>query len=813
MTTLLQDLRYAVRGLAKSPGFTAVAVLTLALGIGANTAIFSVVHAVLLRRLPYPEPERLVVMRERHIHHCCMGVAWPTFLDWRTQTRSFSGLAGFRTDHVMLSGLGEPEMLRSAQVSAEFFSLLGVRPALGRFFDAADDKPGAPPTLILSFGQWKRRFGGDSSAVGRTVDIDAVPYTIVGVAPPSFAFFPGPTDYPGIVDVYTPVGLMGSLKTWQERGNHSGIRVLARLAPGASFETARREMDTIMLGLEKEYPKTNSGNRAMIASLDEALFRDYRAALWILLAAVGVVLLIACANVAHLLLARASARRREFAIRTAIGANRGHLVRQLLTESLLLASLGGGLGVVLAAWALGPLLSLAPPEIPRLSDTHIDPAVLLFTLAASTLTGLLFGLVPAAQASRSDPQSTLRESGNAATGGLERQRLRSALFVSEVALAFVLAVASGLLLRSLRQVEGVSPGLETEGVLALDVYLPDAKYHEKDDRLRFYERTLEEIRRAPGVEGASASLCTPVVGQCWGSVYLVSDRPVPPQSELPDSAFNMVEPSYFRTMRVPLKEGRFFDATDTPTSPPVVIINERMARKWWPHESPLGKKIKQGFPQSDVPYREIVGVVGDVPQSGLDAEIRTEVFLPMTQDPASALTLLVRTERPPMSLAKDAIAAVHTVDKDEAVTAVQPMSQYIAESLARRRFHTLLLGLFGALALLLASVGIYGVVSYGVAQRRREIGIRTALGASPRDVLRLVFRQALRLAGVGLVIGVVTALGLTRFLSSLLFGVGPTDPVTFGGVAFVVTGVVALACARPARRAMAVDPATVLRSE
>jgi putative ABC transport system permease protein len=807
MNTLFQDLRYALRSFARSPGFAAVAVLTLALGIGANTAIFSVVHAVLLRRLPYPEPNRLVVLRERQIHHGEMGVAWPTFLDWRVQSRSFQTMAGFRTDHVMLSGLGEPEMLRSAQVSAEFFPLLGTQPVLGRPFGEADDKPGAPPVALLSHGVWKRRFGGDPSVVGQAVDLDATPHTIVGVLPPAFGFFPE------TVDVYTPIGLMGSRPSWLSRGNHSAMRVLGRLAPGAPLEGAHREMETIMLRLEKEYPNSNSGQRATLSSLDDALFRDFRAALWILLAAVGVVLLIACANVAHLLLARAAARRREFAIRTAIGAGRGRIVRQLLSESLLLSAIGGGLGVLLAAWALGPLLRLSPQEIPRLADTTIDPAVLLFTLAASTLTGLIFGLVPAVQASRADPQAVLRESGNASTGGLERQRLRSALFVSEVALAFVLAVASGLLLRSLRQVEGVSPGLETDGVLALDVYLPEVKYKNDEEQLRFHERALEEIRRLPGVESASASMCTPVVGQCWGSVYLVSDRPVPSQSELPSSAFNMVEASYFRTMHVPLKEGRFFDATDTPTSPPVVVINERMARQWWPRESPLGKRIKQGFPQDRSPFREIVGVVGDVPQSGLDAEIRTEVFLPMTQDPAAAVTLLVRTSRSPESMEKSVIAAIHTLDKDQAVTAVQPMSQYIAESLARRRFHTVLLGAFGALALLLASVGIYGVVSFGVAQRRREIGIRAALGAHPRDVLRLVFRQALRLAAIGLAIGAVAAVGLTRFLSSLLFGVGPTDPVTFGSVAMLVLGVVAVACARPARRALAVDPANVLRSE
>jgi putative ABC transport system permease protein len=819
VNTLVQDLRYGVRSLLKTPGFAAIAVATLALGIGANTAIFSVVNAVLLRRLPYPEPDRLLVMTERRLRDGEIrgstrsqlrsggGVPWLTFLDWRAQTHSFSGLAGFHTRQIMLSGAGEPEMLLSAQVSADFFPLLGARPVLGRLFGAPDDAPGAPPTLILSWGQWKRRFGGDPSAVGRAIEIDTVPYTIVGVLPPGFAFFPEP------IDLYTPIGLVGSEPGSQDRRNHSGMQVLARLSPGASLASARSEMETVSLRLEKEYPVSNTGRRATADLLDEVLVGDYTAALWILLASVGVVLLIACANVAHLLLARAAARRREFAIRTAIGASGGRLVRQLLTESVLLSAIGGALGVVLAGWALGPLLRITPSEIPRLADTRIDPAVLLFTFAAATVTGVLFGLVPALHASRSDPQGTLRESGNATTGGLERQRLRGTLFVSEVALAFVLAVAAGLLLRSLERVEGVSPGMETDGVLALDVYLPEAKYTTPDARRLFYERALEELRRVPSVERASASLCTPVVGQCWGNHYVLSDRPVPAQPDLPDGPFNVVEASYFRTMHVPLKDGRFFDATDTPDSPPVVVINETMARKWWPNESPIGKRIKPGFPQDDAPFREIVGVVGDVPQDGLDEQIRTEVFLPLSQHPEADLTLLVRTSRPPMSLAKSAIAAIHSIDKDQAVTAVQPMNQYIADSLAHRRFQTMLLGLFGGLALLLASVGIYGVVSYGVAQRRREIGIRAALGAARGDVLRLVFRQALRLAAVGLLIGGGASLLLTRFLASLLFRVTPTDPMTFGIVGVVVAGVVGIACARPALRAMSVDPATVLRSE
>jgi putative ABC transport system permease protein len=800
MRTLSQDLRYAVRMLAKSPGFTLIAVATLALGIGANTAIFSVVRAVILRTLPYPAPDELVVTSEFHERSGEMGIAWPNFLDWREKVRSMGTPAGYRLTRWNVSGTREPELLQGAQISPAFLSLLGVRPVLGRDFQAADDRPGAEATVILSHETWKKRFGSDPSILGRPIQLDAMPYVVVGVLPAGFSFFPEP------VDLYTPIGLNGAIPGWLERGNHSRMRALARLAPGASLETARAELGAIMRDLEKAYPKTNTGQQTRTVPLTEALYGEFRATLWILLAAVGLVLLIACANVAHLLLARAAARQREFAIRRALGAGRGRLVRQLLTESVVLSLLGGVFGVLLAAWIMGPLVALAPSEIPRLGDTRIDPFVLLFTLTACMLTGMLFGLAPAAQASRQDPQSALRETGTGATSGRSRQTLRRALFISEVALAFVLAVASGLLVQSLIKVQRVPLGFEPERVLSLTVLLPDRGYEEEAARFQFYRRSLEELRRLPGVESAGATLCTPLAGRCWGSVYMVSDRPMPPPTDIPSSAFNVVDPGYFATLRIPLLAGRFFTEADRADAPKVVVVNERFAKRWWPNESPLGKRVKQGFPQDDRPWREIVGVVGDTAQEGLDRPVQTEVFLPLAQDSDTSLTFVARTGPDPMSLARTATEAIHRVDPNQSVSWVQPLTQSLDESVARRKFTTTLLGLFGGLALALASVGIYGVVSYGVAQRTREIGIRTALGAGPREVLRLVFDQALRLAGVGLLVGAAGAFLLTRFLSSLLFQ-------TFGGVGVLLTAVVLLACANPARRALRVNPTIALRSE
>ncbi|MEP6995984.1 MAG: ABC transporter permease, partial [Acidobacteriota bacterium] len=703
------------------------------------------------------------------------------------------------------SGAQEPELLHVGEVSAAFFPLLGARPALGRVFLEGEDKPGAPPAVVVSDEFWRTRLGANPTAVGKVIRLDAVAHTVIGVLPRGFAFFPQH------VALYRPIGLYGAEPAWLNRGNHSNARVLARLAPGATLSQARTEISGIMRLLELQYPDSNSGQTAAAVPLSEKLFRDVQPALWTLLTAVGLVLLIACVNVAHLQLARAASRQKELAIRAALGAGRGRIMRQLVTESLMISSLGGVLGLIVASWAIGPLLRLAPTAIPRLAETRIDPRVLLFTLAISVATGVLFGLAPAVSASRTDPQAALSEGGRGSTLGRSRQRFRTVLFVSEVALAFVLVVGSGLLIRSLQRVQAISPGFNSDHVLALDVTLPEAKYAKDLERQLFFRRAVEGIRPLPGVRSASAVYCPPLSGPCWGSVYMLSDRPAPPQSELPSAAWNVAEPGYFATLQIPLVKGRFFTEADGADSAKVVIVNESFARKWWPNGDPLGKQIKQGFPKDRTPFREIVGVVADVRQESLDIASRPEVFIPWAQGPMSSMTLVARVSGSPLSLEKAAIAAVRAVDPEQSVSRVLPMTEYLTESVASRRFTALLLGLFGVLALVLASVGIYGVVSFGVAERRREIGIRKALGARPADVLALVIKGAMRLAAAGMVAGGLAALGLSRFLASLLFGIGPSDPATFGGVALLLSAVVLAACVIPARSALRVDPNSVLR--
>jgi putative ABC transport system permease protein len=591
------------------------------------------------------------------------------------------------------------------------------------------------------------------------------------------------------------------------------MRLLARLAPGVTLPAARAEVVGIEARLEREYPETNSGLTATLAPLSEYLFRSFEPALWTLLAAVGVVLLIACVNVAHLQLARSAGRQKELAIRAALGAGRGRIVRQLVTESVLLSGIGGALGLLVASWTIGPLVRLAPAAIPRLAETRLDAGVLIFTLAISLLTGMLFGLTPAITASRPDPQGALAEGGRGSTAGRSRQRFRTTLFVSEVALAFVLVIGSGLLIRSLLEIESVSPGFRQERVLALDVSLPDARYSEDAQRAAFFRKAVEALRPLPGVEAASAVYCGPLAGRCWGSIYILSDRPAPPQADLPNAHWNVAEPGYFRTIGIPLLAGREFDESDGADAPKVVIVNETFAKKWWANGDALGKSVKQGWPKDPTPFREIVGVVADVRQEGLDVPALPEVYIPWTQNPMHSMTLLLRTSGAPRSVERAAIAAVHSVDPEQSVSNVTPLTEVLSGSVADRRFLTLLLGFFAALALVLAAVGIYGVVAFGVAERRREIGIRTALGARPADVLGLFLRRALRLSAIGMGAGAVAALGLSRLIASLLFGVGPSDPATFGGVAALLTTVVVAACLIPARRALRVSPTTALRGE
>jgi len=807
MTSFWQDVRYSLRMIAKAPGFAAIAILTLALGIGANTAIFSVVRAVLLKSLPYPEPDRLVSIREVQSHTGDMSVSWMNFLDWRQQNQSFERLAVTRADHSILTGVGEATQLRAGRVSAAFFPLLGAKPILGRPFSEQEDTSSAAPVTVLSYAFWRTQFGADPAIVGKSVVLDGEAYNIVGVLPAAFKFFQQK------VDIYTPIGLRSKLQSYLNRGNHQGLTGLGRLRPGVSITSAGAEMDAITKRLEQQYPETNSGEGAIITPLYESRVSAIRPALLLLLGAVACVLLIACVNMANLLLARAAARQREFAIRASIGAGRCRIVRQLLTESVLLSLLGGILGLLIAVWAIAPLLRIAPQDIPRLADTEVDRGVFLFTLAVTFLTGVLFGLAPAFQASRADMNTSLRESGRSATSGHHRQRLRAVLLISEVSLAVVLVIGSGLLIRSLLKALAVNPGFRADHVLALDVNLPLPKYKEKPAWLSFMNQAIERIRDLPGVESASAVYCPPLVGGCWDSVFIFDDRPVPPQAELPSAVFNIVEPRYFQTLQTPLLAGRSFTQADTMSSAPVILINETMARRWWPNEDPTGKRIKQGFPNDNAPFREIVGIVGDLHQDGTDQPELPEVFEPAAQNPFSSMTILVRTKPDPVSMTSALVDAIHGLDSDQPVSSIKPMTDYLSESLGRRKFSTLLLGLFGGLALLLAAVGIYGVMAYTVSQRTNELGIRMALGAQRRDLFALVVKFGVRLALAGIAIGLLASFVLTRLLQSLLFGVSNVDLLTFVAVALLLCFVAVAACYIPARRAMRVDPMVVLRYE
>ncbi len=807
MSTVLQDIRYSVRMLANSPGFTFIAVLTLALGIGANTAIFSVVDAVLLKSLPYPDPDRLMILDEASRQEGDLSVAWPDFLDWRVQNKSFESMAGYRQDYAIVTGKGTADQAHCLQVSASFFPLLGAKTVLGRTFDASEDTTAATPTTVLSYSYWRTHFGGDSSIVGKSIVLNGKSTTVLGMLSPEFKFSLLP------IDLYVPISPQGARMDWLVRGNHPGMGVLARLKPGVSRDGALADMNTIMARLDAQYPTSNSGERATVVSLYQSRLGTVQTGLWMLFGAVGCVLLIACANLANLLLARAAARHKEFAVRAALGAGRMRLIRQLLTESVLLSFAGGALGLAVAGWSLGSLLSLAPQSIPRLLETRIDSTVFTVTFAISLLTGILFGLAPALHTTRVGVGETLKETGRGTTAGRSRQRLRSTLLISEVSLAVITVVASGLLVRSFIKALGVNAGFRADHVLALDVNLPGFEYTQGAQRAAFLSQTLARIRALPGVQSTSAVFCPPLAGTCWGSVFIFDDRPVPPQADLPQATFNIAHYDYFRTMQVPLIAGRFFTPADTDEKHPVILINQTMADLWWPHQNPIGRHVKQGFPQDKTPFREIVGVVGDLNQDGLEQPPHPEVFESAGEFALASMTLVVRTATDPISMAPSVENAVHAVDPDQPVYHVQSMTQYLHESLASRKFSTTLLGLFAALALLLAAIGIYGVTAYAVTQRTHEIGIRMALGAMPLDVLKIIVRGSLGLVIAGIGIGLVCSLGFARWMSSELFGVRPGDPVTLGVVSVLLAGVALVACYIPARRATYMDPLVALRHE
>jgi predicted permease len=803
---LWQDLRYGSRMLMKNPGFTFVAGATLTLGIGANTAIFSLVEALLLRPLPYAEPDRLVLLSEKGGAGERNNIPYPNFSDWRERAKSFEGMASIRKQTLNLTGVDKPVSLRGRTVNWDFFHLLGVQPQLGRLFVAEDDRRGAARTALLSDGLWKAQFGGDPSVIGRKLTLDGEPYEAIGVLPPGFEFFQAD-------DVYVPIGPFLKPDGLMQRGVSMGLYALGRLKPGVTLAQANSELAGIAGQLEREYPADNKGRGAMAESLQDVMSEGVRRSLWVLLWAVGVILLIACVNVANLLLARGADRQKEMALRLALGAGRGRIVRQLLSESMLIALLGGAFGALLGGWMLKGLLALAPGDVPQLNRVSLNMAVLLFTLVVSAMTSLLCGLAPALHAARADLSTAMKEGGRS-TAGAARDLTRKTLLVVEVSLALVLLVGAGLLTRSMARLLGIDPGFNTENLLTMRLNLRSEAYT-APRRLALYDESLKRLGALPGVQGAAITRSLPIDGSDWGSSFRAGDKPAPADSWR--AAITPISANYFEVMGMRLLQGRAFTAADTAESPRVAVINEKLARRIWPGEDPIGKRLKTGMganPDSWNPWNEVVGVVADVKLEGLEQDTPMQMYLPLHQRPSSpTLWLVVRTAGDPLQAVAAVERTIHAIEKDLPVYSIRSMNQLLGSSLATRRLTLVLLAGFAGLALLLAAVGIYGVTSYSVRQRRHELGIRMALGAQAGDMLKLILMQGLKLAFVGVVIGLTAAFSLTRWMKSLLFEVRPTDPMTFALIALLLIAVALLACWIPARRAARVDPMIALHCE
>jgi putative ABC transport system permease protein len=808
METFLQDVRYGMRVLLKTPGFTAVAIIALALGIGANSAIFSVVNAVLLRPLPFTDPDKLAWVSEQMPRGGFNAVSAPDLLEWQDWSHSFEDLAGYSGDFWNVTGgAGEPERVPGAQVGANMFSMLGVQPFLGRAFTGEEDLPGGEPVAILMRGLWQRRFASDPDVVGKTLTLNDKSYTIVGVMPASFRL-------PEPVDVLVPLALDANEQRTSDR--ILLMSVIARLKPGINFEQASAELQGIVNMLDEQRQAARPvGMRVGVVSLHEHIVGNVRPALLVLFGAVGFVLLIACANVANLLLARAAARQKEMAIRAALGAGRVRLIRQLLTESVMLALAGGCLGLLLALWGVDLLIAGLPEDLADIAQgvgrVGVDGGVFGFTLAASIITGILFGLAPALVASKPSLNETLKEGGKKSKSTFGLRSVGGTLVVAELALALVLLVGAGLMMKSFLKLQAVNPGFRPERVLTMRLDLSMPRYAERGRQAAFFKQVLERVERLPGVQSASVTSGLPLTGFSMMMMSMsVEGQPAPVPGQDPPIIGNSVSNDYFDTMGIPLLKGRFFNDQDTETSQKVVIVNESFARKYWPDDDPIGKRV---MTNSRSGGRTIVGVVGDVRGMGLGEDIRPEVCLPYLQSATSHMSIAVRTEADPMSLAAAVRSQIQDVDRDQPVAKVMTMNQHLAQSVSEPRFNMLLLGVFAALALALAAVGIYGVMSYTVAQRTHEIGIRMALGARQNDVVGLIVRQAMALTLLGVVIGLGAAFALTRVMESLLYSVSATDPATFALISLVLIGVALAACAVPARRAARVDPMVALRYE
>ncbi len=831
MQTLWQDLRYGARMLLKKPGFTLIAVFTLALGIGANTAIFSVVNAVLLRPLPYPEPERLMMVNATDLArgYANIGVNLPDFREWRVRNRSFESMAAFSVDNYNISGTEEPERVAGAVASADFFRTMGVNPSQGRALLSEEEQYGRHRVVVLSDGLWNRRFGAQARLNGQTLKLNGEVFTVIGVAPLGFQF-----PYQNVM-FWIPLALPDRSE-YNTRGSF-WLNVVGRLKKGVTAAQAQSDIAGIQRQVE-EGSKGLTGLGVSVAPLHETTVGNARRGLLVLLSAVLFVLLIGCANVANLSLARASARRREIAVRMALGAARGRLVRQLLTESLLLGLLGGAAGLLLALWGVDALIGLEP-NLPRLGEIRVDVATLAFTLGLSLLVSLVFGLAPALQSTRGDFNESLKEGGRAEASGGRGRRLRNTLVIAEIALALVLLVSAGLMINSLLRLLHVDPGFRTDNVLTMQISLPQDKYpnDRPDLTLGFYRRLVDRVASLPGVESAGLTSALPLTNSGWSKLFSIEGRRAPRSlEEVPVMQFRKISGDYFNTLAIPLTKGRYLNRDDTRDALPVAVINESLARLYFPNEDPIGKRVWLGPPEELIPsdwippgmdvkgFRftrwTIVGVVKDVLHKGLNQQSQPEIYMPNEQNDDNKIPyasremyLTVHTATDPLSLTSAVRRQVFEIDKEQPVADVATMGQLLATSLSQSRLSALLLAIFGAVALILAAVGVYGVMSYAVTERVREIGVRMALGATRHDVLWMVISRVMALAGAGVLIGLGGALALTRLMKTLLFGVSATDPLTFAVIALLLTAVALLAALLPARRATKIDPMVALKCE
>jgi putative ABC transport system permease protein len=812
METLLTDIRYGIRSLLKHPGFTGIAVITLALGIGANTAMFSVINAVLLRPLPYHEPAHLVTIweesPERGMYQ--MPVSLANLRDWVDQNQTFEQISAYTFTNLNLTGTGEPARLLTVRSSANLFPLVGATPLMGRPFLPEEDKEGANRVVILGHALWQSRFGSDPGILGKSLTLNNQNYTVVGVMSAN-SQFPVGFGYMGKVlndpiDLYVPLAATsGELS----RGNYSFFAI-GRLKPGVTIDHARADMTTIESRLEQQYPDSNTGIGISLVPTQEQIVKEIRPALLVLIGAVAFLLLIACANIANLLLARAASRQKEFAIRAAMGASRLRVVRLLLTESVMVSLAGGCLGLLLALWGTEALMALTPDNIPRLNEVGVDARVFSFTLAVSFVTGLVFGLVPALHAAKPDLNETLKEGSRGSMGSAAGKRTRSVLVAVEVALSLVLLIGAGLMIKSFLRLQEMDLGFNPDQVLAVDLSLSRSRYPEDRQQAAFFQQALERVQALPGIQSAGATTGLPLTLSLSGSDFRIEGRPEPEAGKEMIIHTRSVSPGYFKTLGISLNKGRDFSDRDKSDAPQAAIINDHLARIYFPGEDPIGKRITFDDGES---WMSIVGIIGDVKQLGLDSSAKPEVYFPYLQVAARSMSLVVRTTSNPLSLAAAVKSQIQAIDKDLPINEAKTMQQLLAESTSGRRFNMLLLTIFAAVALVLAIVGIYGVMSYTVTQRTHEIGIRVAVGAQPRDVFRMVIGQGMMLAMIGVAFGLLGAFGLTRLMRTMLFGVEPTDPATFVSIAVLLIGVALVACYIPGRRATKVDPLVALRYE